>query len=59
LTGLMGTMRPELRPGIRSIVHHNYLIFFHYVGEGVEVVNILPGRRNLDLLFEADVPDPH
>lgn len=59
LPGLMGTMRPELRPGIRSIVHHNYLIFFHYTGEGVEVVNILPGRRNLDPLFEANDPDPH
>jgi len=59
LPGLMGTLRPELRPGIRSIVHNNYLIFFHYVGEGIEVVNILPGRRNLDLLFEANDLEPH
>lgn len=59
LPGLLGTMRPELRHGMRSIVHHNYLIFFHYVGEGIEVVNILPGRRNLDLFFEANDPEPH
>lgn len=59
LPGFLGTMRPELRHGIRSIVYNNYLIFFHYVGERIEVVNILPGRRNLDLLFQADDPEPH
>lgn len=59
LPGLLGTLRPELRHGIRSIVHNNYLIFFHYVGDGIEVVNILPGRRNLDLLFDGDEPAPH
>ncbi|RYD67762.1 MAG: type II toxin-antitoxin system RelE/ParE family toxin [Sphingomonadales bacterium] len=59
LPGLLGTMRPELRPGIRSIVHTNYVIFFQYVGDGIEVVAILPGRRNLELLFEAYAANPH
>lgn len=59
LPGLLGTARPELRADLRSIVHNNYLIFFRYSGQAVEIVNILAGRRNLEFLFEGNDTEPH
>ena len=51
LPGLMGRARPELGEGLRSIPVDAYVIFFRYVGERFEVVDILHGRRDIDALF--------
>ena len=51
LSGTLGTARPELRPDIRSTPTRNYVIFFRYDGDTVEIVNILEGHRDLDAHF--------
>jgi toxin ParE1/3/4 len=50
----MGRSRPELRADLRSHSHGNYVIFFRYVGEVFEVVNILEGHRDIEAFFERD-----
>jgi len=54
LPGLMGRARPELLPDLRSTPHGNYLIFFRYVDDTFEVVNILEGHRDIAAYFETD-----
>ncbi len=54
LPGLLGRQRPELRDDLRSVAVGNYVIFFQYVGDRFEVVNILHGRRDIDELFREE-----
>ena len=51
LPGTLGSARPELRPDIRSLPHQGYVIFFRYMGERVEVVNILSAQRDVENYF--------
>jgi plasmid stabilization system protein ParE len=54
----MGRARPELRPGYRSAVFGNYVIFLRYVDENghlravLQVIHILYGARDLDAYFK-------
>lgn len=48
LPGHMGRPRSELRPDIRSFAFRGYVLFFRYVGETFEVVNILEAHRDID-----------
>lgn len=52
LPGTLGRTRPELRPDIRSIVFKGYVIFFRYIEDRFEVVNILEGHRDIEALFQ-------
>lgn len=52
LPGHMGRPRPELRLDMRSYAFRGYVIFFRYVGDVFEVVNILEGSRDFDSYFE-------
>ncbi|OAN52306.1 hypothetical protein A6A04_01020 [Paramagnetospirillum marisnigri] len=40
-----------LLPGIRSVVHEGYVVFFRYIDDRVEVVNIIEGHRDIDALL--------
>ena len=58
LPGLMGRDRSELRPGYRSTVFGNYVIFLRYVDETgprshLYVANVIHGARDLDAYFAA------
>jgi len=53
LPGALGRARPELRPDIRSSAFGNYVIFFRYT---LEVVNILEGHRDTDAFFSKEDP---
>lgn len=57
LPGQMGRARPELRADIRSVSHRGYVIFFRYVDDVFEVVNILEGHRDFDHYFERDMDE--
>jgi toxin ParE1/3/4 len=57
LPGTLGRARPELRADIRSFVFKGYVIFFRYVVDAFEVIDIVEGHRDMSALFrngEAD-----
>jgi len=50
-TSQRGTARPELMAGMRSEAFGNYVIFFRYNGNVLEIVNILEGHRDIQAHF--------
>lgn len=48
---MMGRPRDRLAPGIRSYVFQRYLIFYRPVDDGVEVVHVYQGNRDIESLF--------
>lgn len=49
--GLMGRERSELRERLRSVAHGNYVIFFLYKGDSLDIVSIIEGHRDIEGLF--------
>jgi len=49
--GTLGRARPELRPDLRSFAHKGYVIFFRYVDDRLEIVNILEGHRDIETWY--------
>jgi plasmid stabilization system protein ParE len=54
LSGRLGRPRRELRADMRSFAYKNYLIFFRYAGETVEIVNVVESHRDIEALFRDD-----
>ena len=48
---LMGRIRPELAAGLRSFPVPNYVIFYMPLEDGIEVVRVLSGFRDVEGLF--------
>ena len=46
-----GRRRNELSLGLRSVVHKGYVVFYRQDDEGVWVVRVLSGDRDLDALL--------
>jgi toxin ParE1/3/4 len=46
-----GRRRDELRPGVRSFPVGNFVVFCHEVGDTIEVLRGLHGRRDIDAAF--------
>jgi len=53
LPGTLGRARPELR----SSALGNYVIFFRYRDDMLEVVNILEGHRDINALFSEGLSE--
>lgn len=53
LPGTLGGPRPELRPGMRSSPFRGYVVFFQYVEDRLEVINILEAHRDVETYFEG------
>ncbi|MBI1868288.1 MAG: type II toxin-antitoxin system RelE/ParE family toxin [Methylocystis sp.] len=51
INGTIGRARPELRVDIRSFPYKNYVIFFRYVANRFEVVNILERHMDIEAYF--------
>jgi toxin ParE1/3/4 len=49
-----GPAREELGPGLRSFPVGNYVIFYRKLSDGIELVRVLHGARNLRKLFRRD-----
>lgn len=49
----IGRARPLLGPGLRSFAVGNYLIFYRAIADGIEVVRIIHGARNIEPLFRS------
>lgn len=47
----IGISRDELLPDLRSVPVGNYLIFYFPIPDGIEVVRVLPGMRDIEALF--------
>lgn len=53
-TSQRGTDRSHLVAGMRSAPFGNYVIFFRYEADRLEIVNILEGHRDIDTWFGTD-----
>jgi toxin ParE1/3/4 len=49
---MMGRARDELAPGIRSFPFGRYIVFFQPLADGIDVVRVLHGSRDIDTNFE-------
>jgi toxin ParE1/3/4 len=47
----IGRIRPDLGSDIRSFAHRRYLILYRIVADGVEIIRVVHGARNLLDLF--------
>jgi toxin ParE1/3/4 len=47
----LGVRREELAPGLRSISVEEYLVFYRLIENGVEILRVISGYRDLDALF--------
>lgn len=57
LPGTVGRPRPELREDLRSTAFGNHVIFFRYVDDCLEIVNVLEGHRDIDTYFSSQFED--
>ncbi len=48
----MGRVRAELAPALRSMNAGSYLIFYRPAEDGIEVIRIVHGSRDLPALFD-------
>jgi toxin ParE1/3/4 len=48
----LGRLRPELADGLRSFPIGNYLVFYTVASDGIDVVRIIYGGRNLPAIFK-------
>lgn len=51
---LMGRERKELGPGIRSIAMAPYVIFYEALTDGVIIVRVLHGARDVEAEFQEE-----
>ena len=49
---MMGRGRDELSSGIRSLAFGRYVVFFQPMEDGIDVVRVLHGSRDIDSAFE-------
>ncbi len=47
----IGRQRPELAPSLRSLPVGNYILFYQSIRNGINVVRILNGSRDLPSMF--------
>ena len=47
----MGTLRDQFAPGLRSFPVGNYLVFYRIAADGIELVRVLHGARDLSSRF--------
>lgn len=47
----MGPARDDIRPGLRYLVSDSYLLLYRILGDDIEIVRAVHGRRDLYGLF--------
>lgn len=57
LPGQMGRARDDIGNGLRSSAYKSYIIFFRYVEDEFQIVNILEGHRDAAAHFGVEI-DP-
>ena len=52
----MGRPVDDLAPGLRLFPVDDYLLFYRQTGEGIDIVCVLHGARDIEFLFRDDQP---
>lgn len=50
----MGRRRDELAPGLQSVVYERYVIFYLAIEDGIQLVRVLHGARDLPTVFNLN-----
>lgn len=50
----IGGARPELYPDLRSFVIGKYVVFYLPLKDGIDVIRILHGARDIESVFEGE-----
>lgn len=53
----MGSARPEIAPELRSSPAGRYVLYYRPDTEGIELVRVLDGARDVNTLFHLDAGD--
>jgi toxin ParE1/3/4 len=48
---MMGRSRPELAPDLRSFPVGSYIIFYRPLTNGIQVIHVVSGARDIEALF--------
>jgi toxin ParE1/3/4 len=51
---MMGRARDELEPGVRSFPFGRYVVFYVPLDDGIDVVRVLHGARDIDAVFNPE-----
>jgi len=51
---MMGRARDELAPGVRSFPIGRYVVFYVPLDDGIDVVRVLHGVRDIDAVFNPE-----
>ncbi len=51
---MMGRARDELAPGVRSFPFGRYVVFYVPLEDGIDVVRMLHGARDIDAVFNPE-----
>lgn len=51
---MMGRARDELAPGVRSFPFGRYIVFYAPLDDGIDVIRVLHGARDIDAVFNPD-----
>jgi toxin ParE1/3/4 len=54
---LMGRVREELSPGLRSLPFGRYVIFYQPLTDGIDVIRVLHAARDINTVFIESPPD--
>ena len=57
LPAQLGRPRPELQTDVRSFSYRGYVIFFRYIDDVFEIINIIEGHRDFDSYFELETDE--
>lgn len=51
-----GRRRDEIEPDLRSFPEGSYVVFYREIGQGIEIIPVLHGSRDIDRIFNMDPP---
>lgn len=51
---MMGRARDELAPRVRSVPFGRYVVFYVPLDDGIDVVRVLHGARDIDAMFNPE-----
>ncbi len=50
----IGRSYAHLQAGMRGLLVDNYIIFYQFLDDGIEILRVVRGDRDLESLFESD-----